>query len=127
MTDIKAFHERWQRMEEARQATRDDLKELFSEAKAEGFNAKAMRKVFAETMEPEDKRQKRDADDVDAELYRTALGRARVASAMPTRQITHQPIVSVEKKTKKPVAEVLPPSRSNGAKASWLDMLPVKA
>lgn len=77
MSRIRSFFERWERLETSRRELSDDLKELFSEAKSEGFNSKALRVAFAEKfrLENEDhgKAEKREMDEADADLYLAAL------------------------------------------------------
>lgn len=43
---LKSFYQRWERLEEAKKANGDDLKELFAEMKAEGHDTKAVRAAF---------------------------------------------------------------------------------
>jgi uncharacterized protein (UPF0335 family) len=45
-SQIKSYFERWQRLEEAKRAVADDLKEFFSETKHAGFENKALRIAF---------------------------------------------------------------------------------
>lgn len=77
MSRIRSFFERWERLETSRRELSDDLKELFSEAKSEGFNSKALRVAFAEKFrvenEPSAKAEKREMDEADADLYLAAL------------------------------------------------------
>ena len=68
---IRAFIERYERLEAEKQDIADQQKEVMSEAKSTGFNVKALRKIIAE--------RKRDADDLAeeqalVELYKSALG-----------------------------------------------------
>lgn len=44
---LKSFIERIERLEEEKKTISDDIKEVYNEAKAEGFDAKVMRKVVA--------------------------------------------------------------------------------
>src|SRR6185503_3404015 len=78
---LPTFYARWSRLEEARHTGSEDLKELFSEAKAFGLNGKALRIVFAEKYRDEnedgDKRSKRLETGADVELYRSALAHVR--------------------------------------------------
>jgi uncharacterized protein (UPF0335 family) len=82
---LGAIYDRWQRMETDRRILSVDLKELFAEGKANGFNAKALRKAFAEKFRMEnedaDKASKRQETDADVELYLTALARVHVRDA----------------------------------------------
>lgn len=43
---LKSFYQRWERLEEAKKANADDLKELFAEMKGEGHDTKAARAAF---------------------------------------------------------------------------------
>lgn len=68
---IRAFIERIERMEEEKKAIADDIKEIYAEAKGNGFDTKVLRQVIrirkldhAERMEQE----------AILELYMTALG-----------------------------------------------------
>ena len=68
---IRAFVERFERLEAEKKDIADQQKEVMAEAKATGYNPKILRKIVAE--------RKRDADDVAAEqsvleMYREALG-----------------------------------------------------
>ena len=42
---LRAFIERIERLEEEKQATADDIKEVYAEAKGNGFDTKVMREV----------------------------------------------------------------------------------
>lgn len=82
---IHSLFARWSRMETKRREQQDDLKDLFSEAKAFGFNTKSLRAAFAEKYREENEdaetRQKRATDDADLDLYLAALARVREAEA----------------------------------------------
>lgn len=43
---IKSIYDRWSRLEGEKKAISDDLKELFSEAKSNGYDTKALRAAF---------------------------------------------------------------------------------
>jgi len=45
-THIKSIFQRWQRLEEAKADVQQDLKELFIEAKGNGFDVKELRRAF---------------------------------------------------------------------------------
>lgn len=47
---LHAFYARWQRLEEDKKAVSDDLKELFAEMKGVGFDTKAARSVFRDSV-----------------------------------------------------------------------------
>lgn len=68
---IRAYIERFERLEAEKQDLMQDQKEIMAEAKGNGFNVKALRKIIAD--------RKRDADDLAeeqalVELYKSALG-----------------------------------------------------
>ncbi len=68
---IRAYIERFERLEAEKQDVMQGQKEIMSEAKGNGFNVKALRKIIAD--------RKRDADDLAeeqalVELYKSALG-----------------------------------------------------
>lgn len=75
---LRSYFDRWQRLEEDKKAISDDLKELFAEAKGNGFDTKVMRAVFRE--EVSDKAE-RDEFEAICDLYRASLARPR---ARPT-------------------------------------------
>lgn len=79
---IAAFFERWQRLEAEKQAIAEDLKELFAEAKANGFDAKVMRAVFRDKVADHDKRAEFEAL---YDIYAAALGTGN-ANARITRE-----------------------------------------
>ena len=84
-SQVPSFFARWERLETARRESSEDLKELFSEAKAFGLNGRALRVVFAEKYRDENedagKRSKRLETGADVELYRSALARVRESDA----------------------------------------------
>ena len=68
---LRAFLERIERLEEEKRTIADDIKEVFEEAKAMGFDTKAMRALLAE--------RKQDRADLDEskstlDLYRASIG-----------------------------------------------------
>lgn len=68
---IRAFIERFERLEAEKQDIAEQQKEVMAEAKATGYDTKALRKIIAD--------RKRDADDLAEEqaiidLYKSALG-----------------------------------------------------
>ena len=68
---IRAYIERFERLETEKQDLMQDQKEIMAEAKGNGFNVKALRKIISD--------RKRDADDLAeeqalVELYKSALG-----------------------------------------------------
>ena len=68
---LKSFIERIERLEEEKKALADDIRDVYSEAKATGFDAKVMRQIV--------KIRKMDKDELDEqeallETYMRALG-----------------------------------------------------
>ena len=68
---LKSFVERIERLEEEKKAISDDIKDVFAEAKANGFDVKALRVIVKFRKEDADKRRKHEAM---VELYLQALG-----------------------------------------------------
>lgn len=68
---LRAFIERIERMEEEKKAIGDDLKEIYAEAKGNGFDTKVLRKVVAIRKADPSERLEQDAL---LELYMQALG-----------------------------------------------------
>lgn len=65
---LKSFADRLDNLEDERKAIGGDIKDIYTEVKSAGYNAKALRKVLAE------RRRKTDAElDADVELYRAQL------------------------------------------------------
>ena len=68
---LRLFIERIERLEEEKKAIADDVREVYSEAKANGYDTKTMRKVIALRRMETHTRQEADAL---LETYRAALG-----------------------------------------------------
>ncbi len=68
---LRSLIERIERLEEEKQALAGDIKEVYAEARANGFDAKIMRKVI--TMRRKDKTE-REEEQAMVELYLNALG-----------------------------------------------------
>jgi uncharacterized protein (UPF0335 family) len=68
---LKSFVERIERLEEDKAAIAGDLKEVFAEAKGEGFDTKIMRKVVRIRKQDKAKRQEEEAL---IDLYISAIG-----------------------------------------------------
>ena len=68
---LRLFIERIERLEEEKKGIADDVKDVYAEAKANGYDTKTMRKVVALR-----KMEKHARDEADAllETYRNALG-----------------------------------------------------
>lgn len=68
---LQAFFERIERLEEEKAALAEDIKEVFAEAKAVGFDVKIMRRIMKlRKMDPE----KRQEEDHLLDLYMAAIG-----------------------------------------------------
>lgn len=71
---LRAFVERIERLEEEKQTIADDIKDVYGEAKATGFDTKALRKIIQERKQDQDARQEFETV---LDIYRHALGMAR--------------------------------------------------
>jgi uncharacterized protein (UPF0335 family) len=68
---LKAFVERIERLEEEKASIAGDVKEVYAEAKAQGFDAKILRKVVA--LRKRDVAERREEEEI-LDLYLQALG-----------------------------------------------------
>lgn len=68
---LRTIIERLERLEEDKQAVMIDMKEVFSEAKGEGYDVKVLRKVIARRKQDRAKLQEEEAI---MDLYLSALG-----------------------------------------------------
>lgn len=68
---LKSLVERVERLEEDKKAVADDIKEVYAEAKANGFDTKILRKVIAARRKDAKEREEEQAI---LELYYNALG-----------------------------------------------------
>ena len=68
---LKTIIERLERLEEDKQAVMTDMKEVFAEAKGEGYDVKVLRKVLLVRKQDKAKRQEEEAI---MYLYLSALG-----------------------------------------------------
>jgi uncharacterized protein (UPF0335 family) len=68
---LRAFIERIERLEEEKKALAGDIKDVFGEAKANGFDAKIMRKILSLRRQDRDKRME---EETILDLYLAALG-----------------------------------------------------
>ena len=68
---LRAFVERIERMEEEKKAIADDLKEIYAEAKGNGFDTKVLRQVIRIRKQDRSERLEQEAI---LELYMSALG-----------------------------------------------------
>jgi uncharacterized protein (UPF0335 family) len=68
---LRSFVQRIERLEEDKAALTQDLREVYAEAKGEGFDTKVLRKLIG--LRKRDPRQRREEDEL-LELYLAALG-----------------------------------------------------
>ena len=68
---LKSFIERIERLEEEKQTIQDDIKDVFAEAKGNGFDTKIMRRAIR--LRRMDKSEREEAEAM-LELYMSALG-----------------------------------------------------
>lgn len=90
---LRSFVERVERLEEEMKALSDDRKEVYAEAKGEGFDVKIMREVIRQRRMDRADMQEHDAM---LDLYKTALGMlsdtplGQAAIARETAATSHQ-------------------------------------
>lgn len=68
---LKAFIERIERLEEEKAAIAGDIKEVYAEAKGNGFDTKVLRKIVSIRKQDQNERMEQEAL---LELYMSALG-----------------------------------------------------
>jgi uncharacterized protein (UPF0335 family) len=68
---LKSFIERVERLEEEKAALAEDIKEVYGEAKAVGFDVKTIRKIIC--LRKMDNEKRREEDEL-LELYKAAIG-----------------------------------------------------
>ena len=68
---LKSFVERIERLEEEKKATQDDIKDVYAEAKGNGYDVKALRKVVS--LRKQDANERAEQETV-LETYMHALG-----------------------------------------------------
>lgn len=68
---LKSIVERIERLEEEKKALADDIRDVYAEAKGNGFDAKAIRQIVRERKQDRDERAEREAI---LDTYRNALG-----------------------------------------------------
>jgi uncharacterized protein (UPF0335 family) len=68
---LKAFVERIERLEDEKKATSDDIRDVYAEAKGNGYDAKALRRVVSLRKQDANERQEEQAV---LETYMHALG-----------------------------------------------------
>ncbi|MGU3494684.1 DUF2312 domain-containing protein [Xanthobacteraceae bacterium A53D] len=69
--ELRQFVERIERLEEEKKAIADDIKDVYAELKARGFDSKAVRKIVTIRRQDAQERQEQEAI---LELYMQALG-----------------------------------------------------
>ena len=72
-SQLRAFIERIERLEEEKKTIADDIKEVYAEAKGTGFDTKAVRTIIRLRKKDQAERQEEEAI---IELYMAALGMA---------------------------------------------------
>jgi uncharacterized protein (UPF0335 family) len=70
---LRAFIERIERLEEEKAAIAEDIKEVYAEAKGNGFDTKVLRKIVSIRKQDHNERMEQESL---LELYMTALGMA---------------------------------------------------
>jgi uncharacterized protein (UPF0335 family) len=68
---LRAFVERIERLEEEKRTIADDIKDVYAEAKGNGFDVKIMRKVVS--LRRQDLNKRREEEEI-LDLYLAALG-----------------------------------------------------
>lgn len=70
-SQLRSFVERIERLEEEKKTIADDIKDVYGEAKSNGFDTKALRKIIQERKQDKDERMEFETV---LDLYRAALG-----------------------------------------------------
>ena len=68
---LRAFIERIERLEEEKRTIADDIKDVYAEAKGNGFDVKIMRKVIS--LRRQDLNKRREEEEI-LDIYMSALG-----------------------------------------------------
>ena len=68
---LRAFIERVEKLEDEKRAISEDIKDVYTEAKGTGFDAKIIRKIVA--LRKKDRDQRREEEEI-LDLYLNALG-----------------------------------------------------
>ncbi|MFN8721090.1 MAG: DUF2312 domain-containing protein [Rhodospirillales bacterium] len=68
---LKSFVERIERLEEEKAGIAADIKDIYSEAKGEGFDTKIIRKIIS--LRKKDRQERQEEEEL-LELYKAALG-----------------------------------------------------
>ncbi|MEM9063530.1 MAG: DUF2312 domain-containing protein [Pseudomonadota bacterium] len=73
-SQLKAIVERIERLEDEKKEVAEQIKEVYAEAKGNGFDAKTLRKIVSLRKKPTEERQEEEAL---LDLYLSALGMVR--------------------------------------------------
>ena len=68
---LKAIIERIERLEEEKKALSEDIRDVYAEAKANGFDAKVLRRIVS--LRKQDANERKEMEEI-LELYLSALG-----------------------------------------------------
>lgn len=124
---LKSIYSRWLRLEEAKQEISDDLKELFKEAKGDGYDGKAIRAAFRKVAKLEgDKAEEIREQDALVDLYIDALTRdAREAASYA--EATGREPVNREDRRKQRTSEAMDDAKALSAEAAALGLIDPEA
>jgi uncharacterized protein (UPF0335 family) len=112
-TRLKSIYSRWLRLEEAKQEISDDLKELFKEAKGDGYDGKAIRAAFRKVAKLEgDKAEEIREQDALVDLYIDALTRDAREAGSYAEATGREPTVREIEKVQPQGAEIVTPQPS---------------
>ena len=125
--DLHGIYAEWEREERARREQSDRLKDLFKNAKIEGFNPKGLRVAFAEKFAldhlPAEKVAKRSEDANDADLYLAALSGPRTpAYARGSESTTQNTSFSGHDSAKSSAAVTTPETEPQSAPSAASDL-----
>ncbi|MFN3076683.1 MAG: DUF2312 domain-containing protein [Alphaproteobacteria bacterium] len=70
---LRQFVDRIERLEEEKKALQDDIKDVYGQAKGQGFDVKVLRKIIS--LRKKDRREREEEEEL-LELYLAALGEA---------------------------------------------------
>lgn len=112
---LRNGYDRWQRLEAEKQAISDDLKELFAELKANGFDGKALRAAFRTVAK---------ADDISAQEHNAVVD-LYVSSLLGTRIATRTHAARETEITEPQVAP--PPAQTDRASEPAASSSPVES
>jgi uncharacterized protein (UPF0335 family) len=81
---LKAFVERIERLEEEKKTISEDIRDVYAEAKGNGYDTKALRKIV--TLRKKDQRERQEEEAI-LELYMQALGMVSESLSKPAGSI----------------------------------------